>query len=72
MFLVVLPISLTIINKICMGELFDYHIYVHNIYIYNIYIYIYIYICMYVYLKGHNLVISGCLEGESPHKQHVK
>ena len=31
------------------------------IYIYNIYIY--------VYIKGHNVVILGCLE-ETPHKQH--
>ena len=39
-------------------------------YIYIFYIYIYIYIYIYVYLKGHNLVIFGCLEDESLHKEH--
>ena len=51
LFLVLLPIWLTIINKI-LGALFDYHIY--------------------VFLKGHNVVIFLCLKDETPHKQHVK
>ena len=26
---------------------------------------------MYVYIKEYNLVVLGCLEDETPHKQHV-
>ena len=29
-------------------------------------------VCVCMHLKGHNVVILGCLKDETPHKQHVK
>ena len=31
----------------------------------------YIDVYIYVYIKGHNVVILGCLEDKTPHKQDV-
>ena len=63
-----------------------YHIYIYILYKlyrikrseifgwvrYHIYIYISIkYVYIYVYIKGHYVGILGCLEDETPNKQHV-